>query len=106
MKIFIAHSLGLDCACKYVSELEISGNEVYFPKRDTPQDTSASEVLKANLRGIKWCDEVHVLWDGSSYGTIFDLGSAYALGKPIKVIYMPKRTWFTYLKDNLGGYLT
>lgn len=31
-------------------------------------------------------DEVHVLWDAQSYGSHFDLGMAYALGKPMKGI--------------------
>ena len=107
MRIYIAHSMGLKKMCRtYVKKLEKKGHKTYFPARDTPQEsTTAEEILKANLDGIEWAEEVHVFWDGSSYGTIFDLGNAYALDKPIKVIYVAARTWYSHLKNNLGQVL-
>lgn len=114
MKVYIAHSLGLsDKVAYYVKFLESLGYMVYFPMRDTQQKgTNAPEVLRANMNGIIWADEVHVVWDGKSYGTLFDLGIAYALRKPIIVIHVNKikekmdklyvRSWYSYLYMNRG----
>jgi len=86
--------------------MEIQGYDVFFPLRDTKQTaTTANAVVHSNLRGIKGVDEVHLIWDGSSFGSIFDLGMAYALEKPVKVVYVPSRTWLLHLKNNLGRYL-
>jgi len=116
LKIYIAHSLGLsDYVAEYVKRLEKEGNKVYFPHRDTSQNATPTIILLENWRGIKWCDEVHVIWNGKSFGTIFDLGNAYAIGKPIfvecivgveeelKKLY--KRSWYSYLYKNVGKYL-
>jgi len=116
MRVYIAHSLSLTDKVKpYVEFLESVGYEVYFPARDTPQDKSIDPklILQANLNGIIESDEVHVIWDGKSKGTIFDLGNAYALGKPIRVIgveYLPDvdltiRSWYSYLYKTKGKYL-
>jgi len=107
MKVFIICSKGLfKKGLKHTVELESAGCEVFFPLRDTKQvKTTANAVVRSNLKGIKDVDEVHILWDGSSYGSIFDLGMAYALNKKIAVIYVPSRTWYTHLKNNLGRYL-
>lgn len=114
MRIFIAHSLNFKdkerlhvhpLVLGYVKKLEKKGCKVYFPFRDTPQNKSIPKILEANLKGIKWCDEVHLLWDGTSHGSLFDLGSAYALGKPIKVVYVTRRTWYSHLVEFLGRYL-
>ena len=37
-------------------------------------------------------DEVHVIWDGRSVGTVFDFGMAFALRKPIKIVYIEPKT--------------
>jgi len=117
LKIYVAHSLGLsDYVAEYVERLEKEGHEVYFPARDTSQDAiTEAVILLQNWEGIKWCDEVHVIWNGKSYGTIFDLGNAYAINKPIfvevvvgveeelKKLY--KRSWYSYLYKNVGKYL-
>jgi len=106
MKIFIVHSLGLhDKVSAYASKLRSEGHELYVPGTDTPQSASAEDILKYNLKGIKWADEVHVIWDGVSSGTLFDMGSAYALDKPIKIIYVKDRTWYSYAKSYQGIYL-
>lgn len=103
MRIYISHSLGLrEKVAKYVKELEDQGHEVYFPSRDTNQGLTAAKILEANFKGVEGRDEVHVIWDGASYGTIFDLGMAYALRIPIKVVYIAGRTWYSHLKENLG----
>lgn len=105
-KIFIAHSLGLSMmVLPYVWELEKKGYKVFFPSRDAPQNASEPAILKANLDAIRDCDEVHVFWDGSSHGTMFDLGSAYALGKPIIIMHTPNHHWLKFMDKNIKGYL-
>jgi len=113
-KIYIAHSLGYsERVLHYVKFLESLGHLVYFPMRDTKQEgTTPRDVLRQNLAGIIWADEVHVIWNGKSYGTIFDLGNTYALGKPIRIIHvrtieeemskLHKRSWYSYLYSNIG----
>ena len=74
-------------ASQYCGALEAQGHEVHFPPRDAPQDDPTGEhICKVHLAAMQAADEVHVLWDPESYGSHFDLGMAYALGKPIKGI--------------------
>jgi len=104
LKVFVACSKGLQTkGLAYTMAMELNGTSVFFPLRDTKQiKTTANAVLHSNLKGIKDADEVHVIWDGSSYGTIFDIGMAYALGKTVKVVYVPNRTWYSHLRNNMG----
>lgn len=80
--IFIIHSLKLlDEALAL--EVDLCCGKCYIPGRDTPQ-TTGDAILKANLEALIESDEdVYAVWDGSSLGTLFDMGSAYALGKKI-----------------------
>ncbi|MFA5891785.1 MAG: hypothetical protein WDA27_12675 [Actinomycetota bacterium] len=67
-----------------VASLELAGHSVYYPARDTPQDDPTGlEICKTNRRAIELADEVHIIWDGESMGSIFDLGVAFALRKKI-----------------------
>jgi len=103
MKIFIAHSMGMtEQAIKYAEENDLC---CYIPGRDTTQVTTEKEILQANLNGLVGCDEVHVLWDLSSLGTIFDMGMAFALGKPIKIIKTKTHHWTKFIVKREGGYL-
>ena len=114
MKVFIIHSLGLSkLALHYTKELEKKGNDVFIPCRDTNQESTESEILQSNFNGAKWCDEAHVIWDGISLGTIFDMGTIYALNKPLKIVHIetPKKKasyvmhWTKYAMENEGKYL-
>ncbi len=93
-------------ALQWAETLELEGHETFVPGRDTEQElTTEHEILKSNLDGLKWCDEAHLLWDLSSLGSIFDMGSAYALGKPIKVIKLKKHHWTKFIIKNDGEYI-
>lgn len=108
MKIFIAHSTGmLKDALEYTGLLEQEeGVKCYVPIRDTEQVlTTEAEILRTNLSAIKDSEEVHVLWDLSSLGTIFDLGCAYALDKPIYIVKTKKHHWVKFIVKNEGGRL-
>lgn len=97
--VYICHSLGLkDVVEKIVRELEREGCNVYFPARDTPQgnDVDANMILQCNYNGLKNADIVYCYWDGTSQGTLFDLGMAYALGIPVQFDRV-HRTWSTFI---------
>jgi len=107
MKVFIIHSSGMfKDALEHAEKLEKEGHETYVPLRDTAQVfTTEAEILASNLRGIKWSDEAHLIWDLSSQGTLFDMGQAYALGKPIKVVKTKNHHWTKFVTKREGKYL-
>ncbi len=104
MKIFVIHSLAMPKqALGHAEKLEKEGHETFVPCRDTPQiDTTREDILKSNKAGMKWCQITHVFWNLSSLGTIFDIGMAYALGKPVHVIDVRKHHFATYMAENVG----
>lgn len=70
-----------------VNTLEMIGWEVHWPPRDTNQDDLIGfDICSQNLEAIRNSDIVHVFWDETSQGSKFDLGMAFALGKPIVVL--------------------
>lgn len=71
----------------YVDELENAGNWVHYPARDTDQNDSVGNMIcNYNRWAIKRADEIHIFYDQSSGGTLFDLGMAFAMNKKIVVI--------------------
>lgn len=71
-------------AYEAVAHWESLGHQVHFPLRDAPQDCPTGErICEAHLRAMRECHQVRVLWDEDSKGSHFDIGMAYALGKPI-----------------------
>ena len=76
-----------------VEKLEQRGNTVHWPPRDTSQiDLTGLQICKDNLRAIQEADCIYFTWDGISQGCLFDLGMAFALGKPIIYLSMPMPT--------------
>ena len=102
MEIFIIHSL------KFQKEAEQHEKELgipcYIPARDTPQDCG-DNIIKANREAMEKCYECHVIWDAVSQGTLFDMGMAYGMHKPIKIINIIPRSWGSYLQTKIGEYL-
>jgi hypothetical protein len=71
-------------AGNYVAQLESLGRQFYWPARDTDQsDPTGLRICKDNRSAIEAADVVHVIWVGQSQGSLFDLGIAFALRKPI-----------------------
>jgi nucleoside 2-deoxyribosyltransferase len=67
--------------------------EVHWPPRDTDQnDETGLRICRDNCRAICDADVVGIIWDGKSQGSLFDLGMAFALRKPLLVIDIPTRT--------------
>ncbi len=70
-----------------VKALEADGHKVHFPPRDVDQtDTTGFFICDSHLKAMMEADEVHIVWDQESKGSHFDLGMAFALGKPITLI--------------------
>lgn len=74
----------------YVKGLEDKGLTVYYPQRDTDQnDPVGYRICSDNRKAIEEAKEIHVWWTTTSTGTLFDLGMAWAMKKPL-VIANPK----------------
>ncbi|HJV32688.1 MAG TPA: hypothetical protein VJ694_01550 [Patescibacteria group bacterium] len=62
----------------YVKGLEAQGHRVHWPPRDTPQDDPVGlRICRDNGRALLVAEEVHVWYDASSQGTIFDAGMLF-----------------------------
>jgi hypothetical protein len=73
----------------YINKLEAEGHKVYWPHRDNKSeetDPVGLEIIDNNLEGILSADEVHVIWDPASQGSVADLEAAMALRKPIHLV--------------------
>lgn len=82
-----------DTFAKAVRELEDAGYVVHWPPRDTDQnDGTGLRICSDNMKAITEADVVHVIWDGQSQGCLFDLGVAFALGKPVIPLDLPAAT--------------
>ena len=80
-----------------IANLESQGNEVYYPARDTDQiDPTGINICRQNRDAISNADIVYIIWDGKSTGSLFDLGMAFAINKPIRTVtgYFPPATDF------------
>jgi len=73
-----------------VADLESQGWDVYWPHRDTDQDDPVGlKICEQNRRGIEESDAVFLMFDLDSRGSLFDLGMAFALRKPLTIISAP-----------------
>jgi nucleoside 2-deoxyribosyltransferase len=80
---------------EYVNSLEDSGLVVHWPQRDTKQDDFIGDMICAvNRQAIEDAKEIHVWWTTTSTGTMFDLGMAWALKKPL-IIANPQEVSLT-----------
>lgn len=72
-------------ARKYVEEQEARGLRVYWPYRDTDQenDPIGLRICQDNRRAMQASKEVHLFWCPDSQGSVFDMGMAFAMHKPI-----------------------
>ena len=67
-----------------VDVLRRTGNKVHFPPDDVDQNCETGiTICEAHLKAMKECDAVLLFYAESSGGSKFDLGMAYALGKPV-----------------------
>lgn len=66
-------------------------HECRLPAFDDHKETSL-EIMQHNLDLIKWADEVHLFWDCRSPGAWGDWCMAFALGKPVKPVYLEPKS--------------
>jgi hypothetical protein len=82
-----------DTYAKTVEALEAEGYTVHWPPRDTDQnDETGLRICQDNTAAIARADCVHIIWNGTSQGCLFDLGVAFALGKKIIPLELPPPT--------------
>ncbi len=74
------------------SRLQNEGHDVRTPAFDMG-GLDELGICKHNRALIEWADEVRVLWDGRSMGTIFDFGMVFALQKPFVIEYIEPKTF-------------
>ena len=71
----------------YIAKLECEGKNVYYPADDTDQnDDYGYRICMDNAQAISNSAEVHIFFDPTSKGSLFDLGVAFALGKPLVIV--------------------
>ena len=71
----------------YITNLEQRGIKVHYPARDTDQnDPVGYRICTDNTEAIRSADEIHIFWDPKSTGSLFDLGAAFALKKPLTIV--------------------
>jgi len=75
----------------YRKSLEQTGKSVYIPFIDTDQtDRIGLKICRTNRAAILKAKEgVHVIWNGKSEGSMFDLGMAYMARKDIAFVKNP-----------------
>ena len=73
---------------KYVAELEDQGIQVHNPGRDVDQNTDkiGLDICTAHYESMKTADRVDIFYYPSSTGIHFDMGMAFALGKPFHLV--------------------
>ena len=70
----------------YIKILENKGYKVHLPHRDTNQESRGLDICMENAIAIKESDEVHIFYNGRSQGSHFDMGVAFAFGKPMTIV--------------------
>jgi hypothetical protein len=72
---------------EYINSLENRGLSVYYPARDTNQnDHQEFRICTDNKKAIENAKEIHLFWDKTSQGSLFDLGMAFYSGKKLILI--------------------
>ena len=75
----------------YISNLEQEGHKVHYPPRDTNQDDPIGYyICRENRQAILDADEVHIYFTPKSKGTLFDIGMAFMMEKPIVLVNIDK----------------
>jgi len=98
MKIMIIGSAGyLDEIKAHQASLRADGHDAEIAAYDALKEANEFEVCSYNKDRIKWADEVHVFWDSRSIGTLFDIGMAFALDKPMLAIKLQSKTFRNFV---------
>lgn len=82
----------------HANKLRAKGKEVILPAFDDHPELDELGICEYNRGLIERADEVHIIWDQRSMGTLFDFGQAFALHKKIKIIYLEPKTFGGVMK--------
>jgi len=85
----------------YVRQLEAEGHVVHNPKYAVDQeDPTGWHICEGHYNSMVQSERVDIFWDVNSKGSHFDLGMAFALGIPVKVVklYEPDTEGKSYVK--------
>jgi len=94
MKIMVIGSTQyLEKIKEYAEDLKKRGFEVLIPAFDNEVSLNELQLCEYNRSLMEQADEVHIIWNQRSMGTIFDFGMAFAMRKPIKVAYLENKTF-------------
>jgi hypothetical protein len=69
------------------------GHEVRIPAFDSHPTLDELGMCISNREDVRWSEEVHLIWDRRSTGTIFDFGMVFMAEKPLKIIYLEPKTF-------------
>jgi hypothetical protein len=72
--------------------MEYEGHEVKIPAFDSHPEWNELQIVGYNKALIKWAERIDIIWDGRSFGTWGDFCMAFALDKPVKIIYIEPKT--------------
>lgn len=94
MKVVIVGSTQyLERINQHADKLRQAGYEVLIPAFDNHIELDELGVCEYNRKLIEKADEVHIVWDQRSFGTMFDFGMAFALKKKVTIIYLEPKTF-------------
>ena len=65
---------------------------MFIPAFDDTRGMDELQMCAHNRGLIEMADEVHIIWDARSVGTVFDFGMAFALRKKVRIIYIERKT--------------
>jgi hypothetical protein len=85
----------------YCKSLEQQGHSVHNPKYAVNQDDETGfYICAAHCHSMVHSDRIDIFWDVTSKGSHFDLGMAFALNKPVKLVktYQPDNEGKSYVK--------
>lgn len=72
---------------QYKERLKRKGKTLYYPGDDTDQnDAIGFRICTDNKNALANSKEVHIWYDKNSQGSLFDLGMAFALNKPLVIV--------------------
>ena len=86
---------------EYVYNLESEGHKVHNPKYAVDQDDPTGwNICEEHYNSMMRSDRIDIFWDVNSKGSHFDLGMAFALAIPIKIVklYQPDTEGKSYVK--------
>lgn len=67
--------------------------EIKIPAFEEHPDLDELKVCEYNRSIIEWADEIYVIWDQRSVGTIFDFGMVFMARKKLVIEYIEPKTF-------------